>query len=147
MLVCIKRTVRSRLSHVLAIPKRVSNRGMRTCLAIIAFATACGASPDERPLTLEVVTLEVLAPSCGQVQCHSTTTRTENYAFDTVEGAKAALVDLDVDNPTYFGGTLFEVLNGENDREPMPFDAPLAEQDYDLLAAWIAAGTPNLAPY
>jgi hypothetical protein len=119
---------------------------MRMILATIALAAACGSTPDERPLTLEVVSLEVLAPSCGQVQCHSTTTRTEDLAFDTVEAASESLVQMNVDDPVFFGGQLFEVLDGTNGVS-MPFDAPLARQDYDLLAAWIAAGTPNLPPY
>jgi hypothetical protein len=121
---------------------------MRTFLtAVLALGAACGTTPDERPLTLEVVSLEVLAPSCGQVQCHSTTTKTMGYAFDTVEASAASLVVLDVDNPTYFGGALFEVIDGANGVEQMPFDAPLADLDYDLLKAWVAAGTPNLEPY
>jgi hypothetical protein len=115
-------------------------------LAAIALVAACGTTPDERPLTLEVVTLEVLAPSCGQVQCHSTTTRTEQLAFDTVEASQQSLIRLDVDNPDFFGGQLFEVLDGANGVF-MPFDAPLADQDYALLAAWITAGTPNLPSY
>lgn len=123
--------------------KRVSNRVMRMRLAAIALVAACGTTPDERPLTLEVVTIEVLAPSCGQVQCHSTTTMTEGYAFDTIAASRASLIKLNVDSSAFFGGTLFEVLDGVNGTW-MPFDAPLAEQDYDLLAAWVAAGTPNL---
>jgi hypothetical protein len=117
---------------------------MRIHLAAIALVAACGTTPDERPLTLEVVTLEVLAPSCGQVQCHSTTTRTEGFAFDTVDAARESLIDMVVDEPSFFGGELFEVLDGANGRERMPPDAPLAEQDYNLLKAWVMAGTPNL---
>lgn len=113
-------------------------------LAAISLVAACGTTPDQRPLTLEVVTIEVLAPSCGQVQCHSTTTMAENRAFDTIEASRASLIDMNVDSADFFGGELFEVLDGVNDRERMPFDAPLAEQDYDLLKAWVAAGTPNL---
>lgn len=117
---------------------------MRRFLVLSALVAACGTSPDERPLTLEVVTIEVLAPSCGQVQCHSTTTMTENLAFDTIEASRESLIDMQVDSDNFFGGELFEVLDGANGRERMPFDAPLAEQDYDLLKAWVAAGTPNL---
>jgi hypothetical protein len=117
-------------------------------LAALAIVAACGTAPDERPLTLEVMTIEVLAPSCGQVQCHSTTTRTKNFAFDTIEGAQQSLIDMDVDNRCgidgFFGGELFQVLNGTNGYERMPFDAPLAREDYHLLEAWITAGTPNL---
>lgn len=114
--------------------------------AALVLVAACGTTPDQRPLTLEVVTIEVLAPTCGQVQCHSTTTRTENLAFDTIEASRESLIELDVDStiPDFFGGELFEVLDGANGKERMPPDAPLADEDYDLLKAWVAAGTPNL---
>jgi hypothetical protein len=118
--------------------------------AALALTAACGMTPDERPLTLEVVTLDVLAPTCGQVQCHSTTTKTQNLAFDTVKAAGIALNTLGVDDVdvidgvTYIGGDLLDVIEGRGDVERMPPDAPLADQDHDLLTAWIMAGTPGL---
>jgi cytochrome c551/c552 len=111
----------------------------------LALVAACGTTPDERPLTLEVVTLSVLAPTCGQVQCHSTTTKTVGYAFDTVDASSASLKALHVNDPDYgyFGGGLFQAIHGDGLKR-MPPDGPLSDQDYDFLTAWVAAGTPTL---
>ncbi|MCX5743206.1 MAG: hypothetical protein NT062_12000 [Proteobacteria bacterium] len=107
----------------------------------IAFAIAgCGTSPDDRPPTFEVVTLTVLAPSCGQVQCHSTTTRVQGYAFDTVEAARATFnagnLSLSNDNPE---SVLYQ--SGPN---RMPPDSPLPDEDLALIQAWIDGGKLGL---
>lgn len=101
----------------------------------------CGTTPDERPATVEVVALSILAPSCGQVQCHSTTTNLEGYAFDTLAAAKKSLARL----VSRTGGQseLLEVLEASGD-ERMPPDAPLADEDVALIQAWIDAGAPGL---
>src|SRR3954468_24809771 len=69
------------------------DQNMRKALLSILLV-ACGTSPDTRPPTLEVISLEILAPTCGQVQCHSTSTKLEGYAFDTLEASKASLREL-----------------------------------------------------
>ena len=104
-----------------------------TCSAL----AACG-TPDDRPATVEVVALEILAPSCGAVQCHSTTTRLEGLAFDTLDEAKASLRELDVQAGS--GGELIEVI----DDNEMPPDSPMFENDVQLIKAWIAAGAVGL---
>jgi hypothetical protein len=113
-------------------------RGMRQrWLFAVAVVAGCGTDPDPRELTFEVVATEVLRPSCGQVQCHSKTTRIEGYAFDTVQSSREAFqMKLSVtDLPNLFDGKGFE---------QMPFDAPLTEEDRALVDAWIAAGAPGL---
>ncbi|HSD91331.1 MAG TPA: hypothetical protein VLB44_27595 [Kofleriaceae bacterium] len=107
------------------------------CLASVLGALAgCGTEPDSRPVTFEVVTLEVLQPSCGQVQCHSTSTWTQGYAFDTLDAARESFRFLS-------GNELLNVIKGgEEDR--MPPDVPLADLDLDLLTRWIQAGRPGL---
>lgn len=97
----------------------------------------CGTTPDERPVTLEVVALSILAPSCGQVQCHSSSTKLEGYAFDTLEGNRAALRRIVGD------GKLMEVLTATGDKR-MPADTPMDEQDIALIQAWIDLGAPGL---
>lgn len=109
-------------------------------VTLLAGLAACGTTPDERPATVEVIALSILAPSCGQVQCHSTTTNLEGLAFDTLAAAKKSLTELGV---TRANNELIEVLHGEGD-ERMPPDAPLADEDIALIEAWIAAGAPGL---
>ena len=115
------------------------DRIMRQVL-LAALLAACGTSPDSRPATVEVISLEILAPTCGQVQCHSTSTAIQGYAFDTLEASKVALRDL-------VGGRgradLIEVLETTGGKR-MPPDSPLDPQDIDLIKAWIAAGAQGL---
>lgn len=111
-----------------------NNYGMKLCLAWLVVVAACGTSPDERPVTFEVVTLSVLAPTCGQVQCHSTTTRTAGLAFDTLAAARDSMQSR---------GDRQEILDQIQDGS-MPPDAPLADEDAALIEAWIAAGAPGL---
>jgi hypothetical protein len=110
-------------------------------LLALALAAGCGTTPDERPLTIEVISLSILAPSCGAVQCHSTTTNLQGYAFDTLEASKASLQRL-----VGSGGRrnkLLEVLSSGGE-ERMPPDVPMAEEDIALIEAWVAAGAPGL---
>lgn len=110
---------------------------MRAQLCALLFLVACGTS-DDRPATIEVVSLEILAPSCGAVQCHSTTTRLEGLAFDTLDEAKAALRELDVRPGD--GGDLIEVI----DDNSMPPDSPMFANDVELIKKWIDDGAAGL---
>lgn len=104
-----------------------------SCIVMVACGTI-----DDRPATVEVVSLEILAPACGAVQCHSTTTRLEGLAFDTLDEAKASMRRLDVRAGD--GGELLEVIE-ENE---MPPDSPMFENDIHLIEAWIEAGAAGL---
>src|SRR3569623_3409218 len=58
------------------------------CLGLLlATLVACGAEDPRQP-TVEVISLEVLAPACGAPQCHSTSTNQSGYAFDTLAASK-----------------------------------------------------------
>ena len=114
-----------------------------SCFAIAAALAACGTEEDDRPLTVEAVTLTVLAPNCGQPQCHSTATRTAGYAFDTVDEAKKSLHDL-VYKTDLLKSTLWFVLLAENGEGRMPPDAPLATDDIAYIRRWLVAGAPGL---
>lgn len=103
-------------------------------LSSLVVVAACGTEPDSRPLTLEVVALEVLAPACGQVQCHSTATHTEGYAFDTIEATRAS-----ISSAQEVSRLIREIDDGN-----MPPDAPMPAEDVALLKAWVAAGAPGL---
>lgn len=117
----------------------------RPLLLALAALGACGSEPDDRPVTFEVVTLTVLAPTCGQVQCHSTVTQTEGLAFDTLDAARESLDDLGVRpgvGRDLLDSDLWEVMAG--DGEPMPPDSPLADADLDLVRRWLVADAPGL---
>jgi len=110
--------------------------------ALVAAATAaCGTTPDDRPATFEYITLEVLAPACGTVACHSTSTRTQGYAFDTLDAARASLQRL-VTAGQPAASLLNDVLTSS--RKRMPPDAPLADEDIALIQKWITAGAQGL---
>lgn len=100
---------------------------------------ACGASPDDRPATLEVISLAVLAPACGTVACHSSTTNAKGYAFDTLDGARASLrLLVRAGEPAQ--SRLIDVITSRQ----MPPDAPMADQDVALIEQWIASGAEGL---
>lgn len=117
---------------------------------IVVLVAACGTEPDSRPATLEVVTLTVLAPSCGQVQCHSSSTmREKDYEFDTVEGAREALgtnglkVNEAVARGLPLENDLMNVINADG-LDRMPPDSPLADEDIVLIESWLVAGAPGV---
>ena len=110
--------------------------------ALLATATiACGTTPDDRPATFEYITLEVLAPSCGTVACHSTSTKIGGFAFDTLDAAHPSLRAL-VAAGQPDASRLNDVITSS--RKRMPPDAPLADEDIALIRTWITAGAPGL---
>ncbi|HEY4057207.1 MAG TPA: c-type cytochrome domain-containing protein [Kofleriaceae bacterium] len=118
----------------------------RLALLVTVTFAGCGTSPDERPVTFEYVSLGILAPTCGQVQCHSSTTKEEGYAFDTLAGAREALIDLaggPNDPPVAEGTQLIEVITTSGG-DRMPPDSPLADEDVDLIRNWINDGRRGL---
>lgn len=122
-------------------------------LTAIALA-GCGTENDQRPRTVEYITQAILAPSCGNAQCHSSLFEASGYVFDTVEDAQQGLagglvgvIGLD-DRNEPFGepdesqpGTMMNVLTRTIDR--MPWDQPLADADIDLIRRWIEFGAPG----
>ena len=121
-------------------PMRMALRTLACALAIVA---GCGTSPDERPPTLEVVALSILAPSCGQVQCHSSSTNLQGYAFDTFAGTRTALRTLVGVGGTNPNNKLIKVLTASGDKR-MPADTPMDDQDIALIQAWIDGGAQGL---
>lgn len=111
-------------------------------LVAVTMLGACGTSPDARPQTFEFIALEVLAPACGTVACHSSSTHAKGFAFDTLDDARAALRSLVTPgNPE--ASRIYDVISGSRNPQ-MPPDAPMATQDIDLVRAWISAGAPGL---
>lgn len=103
-------------------------------IATALLASACGTTPDDRPVTFEFITLAVLAPSCGQVQCHSTSTKINGYAFDTLEATRKTLTSR----------VSIEKCIQEIESKSMPPDAPFDDKDLALLQAWVDEGQPGL---
>jgi hypothetical protein len=122
---------------------------MQRIVLVAAMLAACGTvSPedDDRPKTLEYIAVAILAPACGNGQCHSSFTRagkpgSEGYAFDTVEQCKKELPALVVagDIEASFLNT---VLTRRVNR--MPFDQGLPDVDVKLIQTWIEEGAMGL---
>jgi len=119
-----------------------------------------------RPLELAFITSAVLAPSCGQTQCHSTFRQAGGFAFDTPDAARRSLLTgntstgeplLAFDDRRHDPTRIIEdnkvphILRwvtedfpvadllepGAEPTSRMPFDAPLPEADVELLTVWI----------
>lgn len=121
-------------------------------LALAACATlaACGTDDDRRPRTVEYVTQAILAPSCGNAQCHSQFRQAAEVVLDTVKNAQPHLVGrvgtITLDPQGEFTGDpedskLIDVLTRTIDR--MPYDQPLPDADIDLIRRWIEIGAPG----
>lgn len=112
---------------------------------------ACGVDDDDRPATLEYITAAILAPSCGNAQCHSSFRRVDDYAFDTIEEARITFA-------VYQGlvvrgepneSLLYQVLispGGENQAPRMPYDQPIPNRDVQLIFDWIEDGAEGTCP-
>ncbi|MEJ7597675.1 MAG: c-type cytochrome domain-containing protein [Kofleriaceae bacterium] len=105
----------------------------------------CGTTDDDRPQTLENVTLAILSPSCGNAQCHSSFRQADGYAFDTVAAAKKSIEQgglvVEGDGET---SQLYIVLRRTVDR--MPYDQPLPEPDIQFIKTWIDNGADGVEP-
>jgi len=122
------------------IPRSVHLHPARTGALLAALLAACGTT-DDRPQTFEYITLEVLAPACGTVACHSSSSRVAGYELDTLAGARTSLQRL-VTRGQPDASRLYDVLAGTG--KLMPPDAPIADPDIELIRSWIVAGAPGL---
>ncbi len=119
----------------------------RLVVAALALA-ACGTTNDDRPKTLEYITVSILQPSCGVAQCHGSFHRAVDYAFDTVEEARDSILTYQLvveEEPE--SSLLYQVLispGGDGNTPRMPYDQPLADADVALIHDWIAAGAEGL---
>ena len=89
--------------------------------------------------------MAILAPSCGNAQCHSTFRQADGLAFDTVAAAKDSIEDgglvVPGDGET---SQLHIVLRRTVDR--MPYDQPLPEPDIQFIKTWIDNGADGIDP-
>ncbi len=136
-----------------------SGVGIAACGTVEDESLVCtevGDSSCGRHLDLDYMTAAILAPSCGQAQCHSSFHKAGDRAFDTPEAARVSL--LREDEPLLkFGADQYDPmlelreegevsdlikwllpLNNVNEAVGrMPFDAPLPVRDIELLKIWI----------
>jgi len=109
-------------------------------VALAIGASACGQHTDDRPITLPYITEAILAPSCGNAECHSSFTQQDGYVFDTVSAARdsinnSGLVVCGEPESSF----LVQVMTRTKDR--MPEDQPIANKDLELIEDWIANET------
>jgi hypothetical protein len=104
-------------------------------VGLVCLLAACGDEVDDRPLTIEYITVAILAPSCGTVSCHSTSAETENLVLETIEGVQEAIDDgLIVPGRPELSTVLLYMKGIE---EQMPPEGPLPDKDIDLIERWI----------
>jgi Planctomycete cytochrome C len=115
-----------------------SSLGSLLLLGGLLAATGCGDEIDDRPATREYIVAAILAPSCGNAACHSSTAKVEGYAFDTQEAAAEALEQLVLPGDVQ-RSRLAQVLRATGESR-MPLDSPLPEADIKLIEAWILGG-------
>jgi hypothetical protein len=119
---------------------------------LLPLLAACGTTTDDRPRTIEYVTEAILAPTCGAANCHSTFAQQRGDVFDTVEGSRRSLV---VNGLISFDSVAYDPANPDQaaliiwitQTDPfglgigrMPFDAPMPNEDVNLLKLFIKEG-------
>lgn len=123
---------------------------------VVALASAaCGTTTDDRPRTIEYVTEAVLAPTCGQAECHSTFRQSRGDVFDTVAAARRSLV---INGLISFDSVQYDPANPAGAQlivwltqtDPlglgigrMPYDAPMPNEDINFLELYIKEGAPG----
>lgn len=124
--------------------------------ALVASAIgACGTNVDDRSLDAQFVTVAILAPACGQAECHSTFVQKKTDVFDTVVGMRESVIK---NHLVTIDSTEFDPLIPDSaplilwltKNDPlgkgigrMPLDAPMPFEDISLLEEWIR-GVPSV---
>lgn len=111
-----------------------------------------GDSSCGRPLTVEFLTLQIFAPSCGQTQCHSKFHQAGKLVFDNPHDVRRSLLTPGSGPLIKFTSEQFDPLdtasssfiqwlsplNKVNEAVGrMPFDSPLPAIDMQLLQVWM----------
>ncbi len=107
-------------------------------MLLVSLLAACG-TDDPRNPSFEVIASEILAPTCGQVQCHSTTTYVKKYAFDTLDAARVTLRQMPKSGRESLIGSI-RATGGSR----MPPDSPLDDADIALIQRWVDMNEPGL---
>ena len=117
---------------------------------------ACGTTTDDRPRTIEYVTEAILAPTCGQPQCHSTFRQARGDVFDTVAMARRSLIVnglISFDSIPQYDPAKPEkaqLIQWITQTDPlglgigrMPYDSPMPNEDVNFLELYIKEGAPG----
>jgi hypothetical protein len=125
-------------------------------MGLALAVAACGTTTDDRPRTIAYVTEAILAPTCGQAQCHSTFRQARGDVFDTVVAARRSLI---VNGLISFDSApQYDPANPKNailiqwltQTDPlgrgigrMPYDSPMPNEDVNFLELYIKEGAPG----
>ncbi|MBV8760228.1 MAG: hypothetical protein JO257_23245 [Deltaproteobacteria bacterium] len=124
-------------------------------MGVALALAACGTTTDDRPRTIEYVTEALLAPTCGQAQCHSTFRQARGDVFDTVAAARRSLVVnglISFDSPSYDPAmpANAQLIQWITQTDPlglgigrMPYDTPMPNEDVNFLELYIKEGAPG----
>jgi len=121
----------------------------------LAAAAACGTTTDDRPRTIQYVSQAILAPNCGDAQCHSTFRQAKGDVFDNVVATRRSLIrnglilfdspQYDPDDPA--NSALIQWIT---QTDPlglgigrMPYDHPIPNEDVSFLEEYIREGAPG----
>lgn len=109
---------------------------------IAVLVAGCGSAVDDRPPTLEYVSQAIIAPACGNAECHSSFHTADGWRLDSVAAMRQSVSNglitvRNAENPDDIESTLLlDVLTRTQKR--MPYDQPLPEVDIDLIREWVA---------
>jgi hypothetical protein len=128
---------------------------VRLALVLAVASAACGTTTDDRPRTIQYVAEAILAPNCGDAQCHSTFRQSRGDIFDTVVGTRESLVR---NGLILFDSTHYDPANPADsdlihwitETDPdgrgigrMPYDHPIPNEDVNFLEEYIREGAPG----
>jgi hypothetical protein len=128
---------------------------MRLVWAPLLLCAACGDTGDDRPLELDYLTQAIFEPTCGATNCHSSFARAGNVVLDTPENTRQTLIggglirfDSEQYDPDNAGNASLIIWITQIDPfgrgiGRMPFDAPIANKDVELLEEWISVQAPG----
>ena len=122
---------------------------MRPAWLVLAIASGCGTTTDDRPATLPFITETIFKPTCAAAECHSNFARQSSYAFDSVANARLSFLNdlklIDLDNLGTDHAQLLRNLTEELVGAPrMPYDAPLPNEDIALIRRWLDDGLTGI---
>lgn len=129
-------------------------RAMTRLAWLLVALAACGTTNDDCPVTLQYITEGILQPSCADAECHSAFARQKGYVFDTVENARLSfqfdteLLLSPVENANLHTDGSYTLINNLTEAQDgaarMPYDAPLPNEDINLIEKWLKAGGPGI---